>query len=277
MTASPTCGLSISATATYTIDWPIGLLRAGEYRECNITLLATGSGPGTPPPNGSAIFSLIPTSNLVEPPANFINFAGTVRRFTIAPAVATLADYAVRIEPSPVRVDPGTSREVSLLITNRGPQAITAAQTRFYGWFERYNQFGPPPIPPDPFILSSVGGPECQLQAIGPIISPPGPIELTAVIDPPIAPGETRECRIRVEARPNATGERSLRFTQRIFFDGVVDPNLTDNIATLRMIFSDPPAEPVPTASKTMLAVLALVLMLVGLAQEAWRNPRAAR
>lgn len=267
LSASTTCGMTFTPTGgIFVIDWPIGLLRAGEYRECDVTLLATGSGPGTPPPNASAIFSVIPTSNLVQPPANFINFVGTGRRFTIAPAVSTLADYAVRIEPSPVRVDPGTSREVSLLITNRGPQAITAAQTRFYGWFERYNRFGPPPIPPDPFILSSVGGPECQLQAIGPIISPPGPIELTAVIDPPIAPGETRECRIRVEARPNASGERSLRFTQRIFFDGVIDPNLTDNIATLRMIFSDPPAEPVPIASKTMLAVLALLLALVGVA-----------
>jgi hypothetical protein len=264
--AQPDCGITISAGTTYRLDWPIGLLRPGEARECDITIRATGAGPNTPPPNASAYLVFGPDSAAVRPPPNFLNFPRTDRRFTIAPAVSTLADYAVRIEPSPIRVDPGTSREVSLLITNRGPQAITAAQTRFYGWFERYNQFGPPPIPPDPFILSSVGGPECQLQAIGPIISPPAFVELTAVIDPPIAPGETRECRIRVEARPNASGERSLRFTQRIFFDGVVDPNLADNIATLRMIFSDPPAEPVPTANRTMLAVLALLLALVGVA-----------
>ena len=275
--AQPNCGMTISAGATYRLDWPIGLIRAGEARECDITISATGAGPNAPPPNASAYLVFGPDSAVVRPPPNFLNFPSTDRRFTIAPTAAALADYSVRIEPSPVRVDPGTSREVSLLITNRGPQAITAAQTRFYGWFERYNRFGPPPIAPDPFILSSVGGPECQLQAIGPIISPPAFVELTAVIDPPIAPGETRECRIRVEARPNASGERSLRFTQRIFYDGVVDPNLGDNIATLRMIFTDPPAEPVPGVSRTMLAVLALLLLLVGLARVARYDRRAAR
>ena len=261
----PDCGMNLTAGATYSIDWNIGLLRAGELRECDLTFRSTGAGPTLPPGAAGTLF-VTPTSDFVRPPPNFLNFASTVRRFTIAREVSTLADYAVRFEPSPVRVDPGTSREVSLLITNRGPQAITAAQTRFYGWFERYNRFGPPPIAPDPFILSSVGGPECQLQAIGPIISPPAFVELTAVIDPPIAPGETRECRIRVEARQNATGERSLRFTQRILFPGVVDPNLGDNIATLQMIFSDPPAVPVPTISKTMLAVMGMLLALVGVA-----------
>ena len=275
MLAPTACGITFTPTdGIFEIDWPIGMLRAGQHRECDITLRATGSGPVTPPPNGSATFSAIPTSSQTQPPVGFINFGGTLRRFTIAPSVAVLADYSVRFEPSAIRVDPGTSREVSLLITNRGPQAITAAQTPFYGWFERFNVFGPPPIPPDPFLLSSVGGPECELRSIGPITSPPGPVELTAVIDPPIAPGETRECRIRVDARPSASGERSLRFTQRIFYDGVVDPNLADNVATLRMIFSDPPAEPVPAISRTMLAVMLLLLAWTGAASLA-RGGRA--
>jgi hypothetical protein len=275
MSAPSACGITFTPTGgIFEIDWPIGILRAGQYRECDITLRSTGSGPVTPPPNGSATFSVIPTSSQTQPPVGFINFAGTLRRFTIAPSVAVLADYSVRFDPSPIRVDPGTSREVSLFITNRGPQAITAAQTRFYGWFERFNVFGPPPIPPDPFILSSVGGPECELRSIGPITSPPGPVELTAVIDPAIAPGETRECRIRIDARANASGERSLHFTQRIFYDGVVDPNLADNVATLRMIFTDPPAEPVPAVSRTILAVMLLMFAWVGLASLA-REGRA--
>jgi hypothetical protein len=264
----PDCGIALTTGTTYTIDWNIGLLRAGESRECDLTFRSTGTGPSLPPGAAGTVF-LTPTSSLVRPPQNFLNFASTARRFTIAPTVAVLADYSVRFEPSAVRVDPSTSRDVSLLITNRGPQAITAAQTRFYGWLERYNLFGPNPEQLDPFRLVPLGPPGCQLVDIGPVISPPAFTELTAIIDPPIAPGETRECRIRVEARPNATGERTLRFTQRIFYDGVVDPNLADNIATLRMIFSDPPAQPVPTASKTMLAVLALMLLLVGLASYA--------
>jgi hypothetical protein len=274
VTAAPPCGAVTANGDRYTIDWPIGLLRAGEFVECDVTIWATGAGPMRPPPNAPLRFGGVPASSSVQPPMPLIRFVSTNRNFTIAPSVAVLADYSVRFEPSPIRVDPGTSREVSLLITNRGPQAITAAQTRFYGWFERFNVFGPPPIPPDPFILSSVGGPECELRSIGPITSPPGPVELTAVIDPPIAPGETRECRIRVDARPNASGERSLRFTQRIFYDGVVDPNLADNVATLRMIFSDPPAEPVPAISRTMLAVMLLLIAWVGVASLA-RGGRA--
>jgi hypothetical protein len=264
VTPDPTCGVIAHLIPEFALEWPIGLLQAGQSRSCDLTFAATG----IPLPPIPAVFGRIgisPTSSLVSPPTGG-QFGATERVFLVAQQVNTLADYAVRFEPSPIRVDPGTSREVSLLITNRGPQSITAAQTRFYGWFERYNLFGPNPEQLDPFRLVPLGPPGCLLQQTGPIISPPSIVELTAVIDPPIAPGETRECRIRVEARQNATGERSLRFTQRILFPGVVDPNLADNIATLQMIFSEPPAVPVPAASRTMLVVMALLLALVGVA-----------
>jgi hypothetical protein len=263
----PQCGITLTTGSGYLFDWPIGLLRVGEARECEIVLSATGAGPVRPPPNAPAELVFGPTSNAVRPPLNLPSFAVTERKFSIAPAVAVLADYSVRIEPSPVRVDPGTSREVSIFITNRGPQSVPIAQWPFYGWLERYNAFGPPPIPPDPFVVSSIGDPNCMLQQIGPIISPASFVELTAVFQQSILPGETRECRVRVEARPNASGERSLRFTQRIFYDGVVDPNLADNVATLRMIFSDPPAQPVPVNGKVMLAALALLLAMVAFAR----------
>jgi hypothetical protein len=266
MSVPSTCGVVVTAAATYSIDWPIGLLRPGEHRECDFTLRATGLGPMTPPPNGSATFVIIPTSVATAPPPPGITFTFAAQRFTVSPATAVLADYSVRIEPSPVRIDPGTSQDVSIFITNHGPQAVTPSQTALFGWFDRYNRFGPPPSPPDPFLINPFVLPGCRFQEVGPIISPPRDVELTAIVEQTIAPGETRECRIRVEARPSATGERSLRFTQRIFYDGVVDPNLADNVATLRMIFSDPPAQSVPTASKTMLAVLGWLLALIGIA-----------
>lgn len=78
-----------------------------------------------------------------------------------------------------------------------------------------------------------------------------------------MAPGATQECRLRVEARPNATGERTLLFTQRILFDGVVDPNLGDNVAALRMFFTNP--LPVPSTSASLLAALTILLALIGL------------
>lgn len=260
------CGVPVTMGDNWIIDWPIGLLRAGESRECDVTLRATGSGPTRPPPNASIRVGTVPVSSMVRPPPPLLGFVSTIRSFTIAPAVAVLADYSVRIEPSTVRIDPGTFRDVSVFITNQGPQAVTPAQTSLFGWFDRYNRFGPPPIPPDPFLIIPFVLPGCRFQEVGPIISPPRDVELTAIVEQTIAPGETRECRIRVEARPNATGERTLRFTQRIFYDGVVDPNLGDNVVTLRMIFSDPPAFPVPTISKTMLAVMGMLLALVGVA-----------
>lgn len=266
VSVSPECGTPVASGDNWTIDWPIGLLRAGEFRECDVTLRSTGAGPTRPPPNAPLSVGVVPASSAVRPPPPLVGFVSTIRSFTIAPAVAVLADYSVRIEPSTVRIDPGTSQDVSVFITNRGPQAVTPAQTLLFGWFDRYNRFGPPPSPPDPFLINPFVLPGCRFQEVGPIFNPPRDVELTAIVEQTIAPGETRECRIRVEARPNATGERSLRFTQRIFYDGVVDPNLADNIATLRMIFSDPPAQPVPTASKTMLAVMGLLLALIGIA-----------
>jgi hypothetical protein len=265
----PQCGITLTTGSGYLFDWPIGLLRVGEARECEIVLRATGAGPVRPPPNAPAELVFGPSSAAVRPPLNLPNFEVTERKFSVAPSVAVLADYFVRIEPSTVRIDPGTSQDVSVFITNRGPQAVTPTQMPLFGWFDRYNRFGPPPSPPDPFLINPFVLPGCRFQEVGPIFNPPRDVELTAIVEQTIAPGETRECRIRVEARPNATGERTLRFTQRIFYDGVVDPNLADNIATLRMIFSDPPAVPVPAASKTMLAVLALMLLLVGLASYA--------
>lgn len=263
------CGTPVASGDNWTIDWPIGLLRAGEFRECDVTLRSTGAGPIRPPPNAPLRIGVVPASTMVRPPPPLVDFVSTNRSFTIAPATAVLADYSVRIEPSTVRIDPGTSQDVSVFITNRGPQAVTPTQMPLFGWFDRYNRFGPPPSPPDPFLINPFVLPGCRFQEVGPIFNPPRDVELTAIVEQTIAPGETRECRIRVEARPNASGERTLRFTQRIFYDGVVDPNLADNIATLRMIFSDPPAVPVPAASKTMLAVLALMLLLVGLASYA--------
>lgn len=130
----PGCGLNLSAGMSFSLSWPIGLLRAGEARECNLTFRATGAGPVTPPPNGGASFLLRPTSTSVQSP--FPQFINTQRQFTIAPSVAILADYAVRFEPATIRVDPGTFRDVSLYITNLGPQAVTPAQTRLFGWLD---------------------------------------------------------------------------------------------------------------------------------------------
>ena len=259
MSVAPGCGITLTVGTNYSLQWAIGLLRAGEFRECDLTLTATGAGPSTPPPNGPGRLAMVPTSSLVQSP--FLRFGGTNRNFTIAPAVAVLADFSVRIEPTPVWVAPGTSRDVSIFITNRGPQALPAQQWPFYGWLERYNLFGPNPEQRDPFILGGPVVPGCRFQQIGPIISPPAFVELTAIVDG-IAPGATQECRLRVEARPNATGERTLLFTQRILFDGVVDPNLDDNVAALRMIFTNP--LPVPSTRASLLAALTILLALIG-------------
>lgn len=259
----PGCGLNLSTGSSFTLSWPIGLLRAGEARECTLTLRATGAGPPNPPPNGGAWFLLRPTSGSVQSPIG--QFSATERLFTIAPSVAILADYAVRFEPSTVRIDPGAFRDVSLYITNRGPQAVTPAQTRLFGWLDAYNRFGPPPAPTDPFVIDPFELPGCRFQQVGPIPSPPSFVELTAIVET-IAPGETRECRLRVSARPDASGERTIRFTQRVFFDGVVDPDLSNNLASLRMIFGEPPAVPVPATGHAALAVLMLLVMLLAAA-----------
>lgn len=259
LTVEPNCGLTLTAGTNYSMQWPIGLLRSGEFRECDLTLMATGAGPNTPPPNTSARFSISPRSSLVQSP--FLRFGGTDRNFTIAPTLTALSDISVRIEPTPVLVLPGNTADFTVLITNNGPQIFNGFPLR--GWFQRYTHAFPQVnTSPDPFRLSPRLSPGCDFQAFDITSAFGWGREVNVLLDN-LAPGETRACNFRVEALSNAAGTRDLLFTQRIWFDGVIDPQINNNVAALRMIFANP--LPVPSTSASLLAALTILLALIGL------------
>lgn len=269
----PICGIELGVQPSLSLRWPIADLRAGDQRECDLTFSATGAGP--PPPEGAntmGILFVAPTSDSVRPPPG-MGFVSSRLNFFVSSRVATLANYAAQVDPTPLRINPGEVRDISVFLTNRGPQALVLPDTRFYGRFERYTHAFPDFNEGiDPFRIFPLPSPGCQHSLGLDITTGLGWSREHNVLLDSLAPGETRECRYRVEALRNATGERTLLFTQRLQFPGVIDPDLSNNIAPLRMMFSDPPPLPVPTGSRAMLAVLALLLGLIGTAALAARE-----
>lgn len=168
----------------------------------------------------------------------------------VNPRVADMSITA-SLEPS-ARIRPGSTASVTLVFTNRGPDALP----------DPIAIASPLPLPPlNSFVLlADAQRPSCTMSYdfIEPAPGRP-PQAITIVAAGPLASGASRTCIIQIAAEPLGTGEHTLVFG---LIDADVpwnDPFPADNAATISFSIGFPEPIRVPT-----IGWAALLTLLVG-------------